>query len=111
MRRETASTWKHLAQERLRDVRPNIPRGERFWPLAKYEQRALHELFSQDSVHKLVTSLKTRSDKAKIEVLDAAYWMKGCSSLGRLRYAVLLGVSSDKNEPDEFCLMDIKEAT
>ena len=30
--------------------------------------------------------------KAPIKVLDAAYWMKGCSSLGRLRYAVVLGI-------------------
>ncbi len=39
-----------------------------------------------------------------MEVLDAAYWMKGCSSLGRLRYAVLLGVNK------RYCLVDIKEA-
>jgi uncharacterized protein (DUF2252 family) len=43
-------------------------------------------------------------------VLDAAYWMKGCSSLGRLRYAVLLNVSTGKTKEDEFCLIDIKEA-
>jgi uncharacterized protein (DUF2252 family) len=34
--------------------------------------------------------------------------MKGCSSLGRLRYAVLLGVGPKKDK--EFCLVDIKEA-
>ena len=34
--------------------------------------------------------------------------MKGCSSLGRLRYAVLLGVGPKKEK--EFCLVDIKEA-
>src|SRR5262249_45794429 len=38
----------------------------------------------------LITALKGRHDDDKIEVLDAAYWMKGCSSLGRLRYAVLV---------------------
>ena len=37
-----------------------------------------------------------------------AYWMKGCSSLGRLRYAVLLGVGTKKDR--QFCLVDIKEA-
>jgi uncharacterized protein (DUF2252 family) len=41
-------------------------------------------------------------------MLDAAYWVKGCSSLGRLRYAVLLGVGKRKDH--EFCLIDIKEA-
>ena len=48
---------------------------------------------------------------ATIEVLDAAYWMKGCSSLGRLRFAVLLRVGTGKKRDDEFCLIDIKEAT
>jgi uncharacterized protein (DUF2252 family) len=44
--------------------------------------------------------------------MDAAYWMKGCSSLGRLRYAVLLDVGKNKEtKKDEYCLMDVKEAT
>jgi uncharacterized protein (DUF2252 family) len=34
-----------------------------------------------------------------VEVVEAAYWMKGCSSLGRLRYAVLLGIG-EKKESD-----------
>lgn len=36
------------------------------------------------------------------------YWMKGCSSLGLLRYAVLLGIGSGKKY--DIALMDIKEA-
>ena len=84
MRRATARTWKHLARERLQDVKPTIPRGERFWPLTKDESKAIDALFKDDRVRKLVTSLKSRPDEAAIEVLDAAYWMKGCSSLGRL---------------------------
>jgi uncharacterized protein (DUF2252 family) len=43
-------------------------------------------------------------------VLDAAYWVKGCSSLGRLRFAVLLGVGKRFDENGALCLMDIKEA-
>lgn len=38
----------------------------------------------------------------------AAYWMKGCSSLGRVRYAVLVGIG--KNNQDGFALVDVKEA-
>jgi uncharacterized protein (DUF2252 family) len=110
MRRATARTWKHLARERLQDVKPRIPRGERFWPLTKEEGRAIEALFEDDEVRTLVTSLKSRPDDAEIEVLDAAYWMKGCSSLGRLRFAVLLGVGTGKKRDDEFCLIDIKEA-
>src|ERR1700692_3767852 len=90
MRKAMSRTWKHLARERLKDVKPNIPRGERFWPLAKEERRAIHELFDQEGVRQLVASLKSRPNNSEIEMLDAAYWMKGCSSLGRLRFAVLL---------------------
>jgi uncharacterized protein (DUF2252 family) len=42
--------------------------------------------------------------------MDAAYWVKGCSSLGRLRFAVLLGVGKRLDEDGALCLMDIKEA-
>ncbi len=96
MRRATARTWKHLARERLRGVRPTLPRGERFWPLRQGEGKAIAALFEDEGLRKLVTSLKSRADEAAIEVLDAAYWMKGCSSLGRLRFAVLLSVGTGK---------------
>jgi uncharacterized protein (DUF2252 family) len=111
MRRATARTWKHLARERLQDVKPTIPRGERFWPLTREESKAIDALFKDEGVRKLVTTLRSRPDDANIEVLDAAYWMKGCSSLGRLRFAVLLTVGTRKKRGDEFCLIDIKEAT
>jgi uncharacterized protein (DUF2252 family) len=110
-RKAVSRTWKHLARERLKDVKPRIPRGDRFWPLAKSEERGIAALFEQEKVRKLVTSLKSRSNDAAIEVLDAAYWMKGCSSLGLLRFAVLLNVGKGRQEDDEFCLFDIKEAT
>jgi uncharacterized protein (DUF2252 family) len=109
IRRAFSRTWKHLAKERIEDVKPKIPKGERFWPLAKLETKAIEELFRQEPVRRLVTSLKSRPDDAIIEVLDAAYWMKGCSSLGRLRFAVLLRVRHGKSS-DELCLIDIKEA-
>jgi uncharacterized protein (DUF2252 family) len=109
MRRAMARTWKHLARERLEDIKPTIPLGERYWPLAAAEKKAIGALFQDAVVRRLVTSLKSRKDGARLQVLDAAYWMKGCSSLGRLRYAVLLGVGK-ANSPDDFCLIDIKEA-
>jgi uncharacterized protein (DUF2252 family) len=109
MRRATARAWKHLARERLEDVKPTIPLGERFWPLSKDEEKAIRALFEDEPLRKLVTSLKSRPDDAEIDVLDAAYWMKGCSSLGRLRFAVLVKVG--KKRDAEFCLIDIKEAT
>jgi uncharacterized protein (DUF2252 family) len=109
MRRAMTRTWKHLAKERLEDIKPTIPLGERYWPLAKAERRAIRHLFQDTAVRRLVNSLKSRKGDAKIQVLDAAYWMKGCSSLGRLRYAVLLGVGKAR-DLDDFCLIDIKEA-
>jgi uncharacterized protein (DUF2252 family) len=110
MRSAMSRTWKRLARERLKGLKPNIPRGERFWPLAKVENEELHELFDQEGVRRLVASLKSRPNDAEIEMLDGAYWVKGCSSLGRLRFAVLLNVSTGRSNKDELCLIDIKEA-
>ena len=110
MRRAMQRTWKHLARERLDDVKPTIPRGDKFWPLTQKELRGVESLFGEESVRRLVASLKHRDDDAAIEILDAAYWMKGCSSLGKLRVAVLLKVSNGKRANDDYCLIDIKEA-
>jgi uncharacterized protein (DUF2252 family) len=110
MKRALGRTWKHLARERLEDTRPEIPLGKRFWPLAREERRELTALFALKEIRDLVTALKGREANSDIEVLDAAYWMKGCSSLGRLRYAVLLGVGSKRGKNDDYCLIDIKEA-
>jgi uncharacterized protein (DUF2252 family) len=111
MRSAMSRTWKHLARERLKDLKPNIPKGERFWPLVDEERKAIEQVFAREDVRKLVASLKSRPNDAKIDVLDTAYWMKGCSSLGRLRFAVLLNISHGKSKDDEFCLIDIKEAS
>ncbi len=101
--------WRHLAEERIENVRPSIPLGKNFWALTKRERNGLNSLFEGDNVRNLVASFKKRRGSDKIEVVDAAYWMKGCSSLGRLRYAVLVGVGGEKNAPDNLCLIDIKE--
>ena len=100
--------WRHLAEERIEDVKPTIPLGERFWALSKEERGEIDSLFETEAARKLITCLKHRDDDAEIRVVDAAYWMKGCSSLGRLRYAVLLGVGKKKER--QYCLVDIKEA-
>ena len=110
MKRALNRSWKHLAEERLEDRKPTIPLGKRFWPLAKDEKKAIAELFQTGEVRDLVTSLRSRDDDAKIELLDAAYWMKGCSSLGRLRYAVLVAVDGGEKKGGDFCLIDVKEA-
>jgi len=99
--------WKDLARERIEDTTPTIPLGKAFWPLAPAEREAIDSLFATDAGHRLVTALKSRPDDANIEVVDAAYWVKGCSSLGLLRCAVLVSVGGKKGE---LCLIDVKEA-
>lgn len=103
-------SWKHLAEERIEDASPYIPLGKTFWPLTSEEESGIKVLFEGDHVRRLVTALKSRDDDADIRVRDAAYWRKGCSSLGRLRYAVLVEVEGKKGEKKEFSLIDIKEA-
>lgn len=99
--------WKHLARERIEDAEPTIPFGRKFWPLSLEEKQEIEGLFSTDKVRRLVTSLRSRDDDAEVKVLDAAFWMKGCSSLGNFRYAVIVGVGGKKGQ---LCLIDIKEA-
>ncbi len=102
-------SWRHLAAERLDGVKPEIPIGKRFWPISRAERRELEDLCLSQPVRDLVTGLKSRDAKSEIRMLDAAYWMKGCSSLGRLRYAVLLEIDGRDGQSD-ICFLDLKEA-
>ena len=107
-----AASWKTLAADRIEDAKPTIPLGKRYWPISSEEKTEILELFATDEMKGLATILRSREDGAEVDVMDAAYWMKGCSSLGRLRYAVLLRVGGGrKKSKRDFCLMDIKEAT
>jgi uncharacterized protein (DUF2252 family) len=98
--------WKHLAEERLGDTRPQLKLGHHFWPVSDEERDGLHALFGDEKVRRMVTGLRDRADEAKLSILDAAYWVKGCSSLGRLRYAVLVAIE----DGGQMCLIDVKEA-
>ncbi len=97
-------SWKDLARERIEDCRPAIPLGRNFWPLSRAERQAIEGLLRRPELQELLTKLKCRDDKAPVEIMDAAYWVKGCSSLGLIRYAVLVRVDG------EDCLIDIKQA-
>src|ERR1700722_6692477 len=108
MKQSVARSWKALAEERLENQKPPIPRGAKFWPLSRSEREAIVDLFATPKLHHLSTSLRSRDDDAAVEVLDAAYWMKGCSSLGLLRLAVLVGIG--KGRKRDLALMDVKEA-
>jgi len=75
--------------------------GKRFWPVSAQEKQEISSLFDQEQLRRIATMLRSRDDDSSVEMMDAAYWVKGCSSLGRLRFAVLLGLDARtrKSEP------------
>ncbi|SNT14715.1 Uncharacterized conserved protein, DUF2252 family [Granulicella rosea] len=109
MRESKNRRWKHLAEERIEDVKPTIPLGSKFWALNADEQKELETLFDEEGLHQLVQKIGNDAEPQQVRLLDGAYWMKGCSSLGRLRYAALVGVGEKKRH--EYRLLDLKEAS
>jgi uncharacterized protein (DUF2252 family) len=108
-RRALGRRWRHLAKERLEDVKPTIPLGRKFWSLSESEREALTALFADASVRDMVLALNASKD-GDLKLIDAAYWMKGCSSLGKLRYAALLEIKSPGTDESRVALVDLKEA-
>ena len=108
LERSMKRRWRHLAQERLEGVEPVIPLGKKFWALDAPEKTALDALFARDEVRAMVTKLRGRDAGDRVEMVDAAYWMKGCSSLGRLRFAVMMRIGEGDGVSE--CLIDVKEA-
>lgn len=107
LRASAKRSWRHLAEERIKDVEPVIPLGRRFWPLEQEERAEIEGLFGHEATLAMIQQLAGDRPARKVRVVDAAYWMKGCSSLGKLRFAVLLGVG--KRAEREYRLVDIKE--
>ncbi len=109
LRESKQRSWRHLARERIKDLEPSIPLGKRFWPLGKDERGALGELVEDARIRDLITGLHSRPSDADIKLVDAAYWVKGCSSLGLMRFAVLVEIGDGKTA--QLSLVDVKEAT
>lgn len=107
-RRAMGRRWRHLAKERLADTRPTIPLGKRFWPLEPDERSELERLLEDPTVRRFALDL-AGPDAESIELVDAAYWVKGCSSLGKLRQAAIVQTVG-KLGGRRFGLIDIKEA-
>ena len=97
--------WRKLARERLGAVEPRIPIGKRFWPLAAGEREALEALVADPEVRRRVLAAP---DGARATLVDAAYWRKGCSSLGKLRFAGVVEIEQEKGP--RWMLVDVKEA-
>jgi Family of unknown function (DUF6328) len=71
-----------LAAEDMDGQNFKLPIGERFWPLVAEERREIERLFRNEELRRLLTEGEGRDDDADLRVVDAAYWRKGCSSLG-----------------------------
>jgi uncharacterized protein (DUF2252 family) len=69
---------------------------------------AIKSLVASEPLTALATQLRSRESDSDATLIDAAYWRKGCSSLGLFRAAVLLDV--DGNDDHSYCLIDIKQA-
>jgi len=108
-KRALGRKWKHLARERIENAKPTIPLGKKYWPIDDAERAALRDLIHSPEVRRLaLTSFRSPEDSS-VHIHDAAYWRKGCSSLGLLRYAVLIGVETG-NGAQTFGLIDVKQA-
>ena len=101
--------WRHLHRERI-GKKPRFPLGRRFLPLDADERRAVDTFLDKERIRQLVTRLECRDHAAEIRVLDAAYWVKGCSSLGLWRCAALVEILGQNRKRGGYSLLDIKEA-
>ncbi len=107
----TRRKWRHLAKERIGDSTPSIPLGSKYWALSDDEHEALAALLTDPAVVLKLRAWQLKVNESGIALLDAAYWMKGCSSLGQLRYAAIAGVGKPGPQHlGKLCLLDIKEA-
>ena len=106
--------WRQLSRERIDGEDTCITLGRKFWPLSTRERQAIETLFGRSSIRKATLNLFDHEPGGRLRVVDAAYWRKGCSSLGTLRYAVIVDVRGVKEKgpgkPGDLALIDIKEA-
>ena len=84
--------WHHLANERLGDVRPAIPLGRKFWELSDDERWSIGTVIDSSDVKTLILALNKRSERAKVELVDAAYWIKAAARWAS-GYAALVHLS------------------
>jgi uncharacterized protein (DUF2252 family) len=104
LRQAQQRSWKMLARERAIDGRRSIQLGKNFWPISPAERSAIEALFEDPGILRTITDGDIGDGTKRATVIDAAYWVKGCSSLGLLRYAVLVEFNGKRR------LLDIKEA-
>lgn len=86
-----------------------IPLGARFWALTPAERGSVEAIVAEERTRALVVTATDCGDAAHVELLDAAYWVKGCSSLGAWRGIALLRASRPGGG-SERVILDFKEA-
>ena len=52
LKRAMKRRWRHLAEERIEDVRPFIPLGQRFWPVTVSETAEIQRIFALNEVER-----------------------------------------------------------
>jgi len=107
MRQALGRRWRDLADDRM-NGRDRLPRGKRFWDLTDRERHAVDALFNRPAILQQAMALASPGIK-ELRVGDAAYWRKGCSSLGSLRLAVVLKLDRGKSGPLR-AVVDVKQA-
>lgn len=113
MKNAIRRTHKHLMDERIGEKRRRFKIGRRFWRLTDTERAAAETLTASEPIRWLVTQLESRDPNSTVRLVDAAYWVKGCSSLGLWRGALLVEVrdpGKKKSDARSLCLLDVKEA-
>lgn len=86
-KKAATASWKSLAAEDLEGTDPTLPIGKCFWNRSPQEKRDIERLVADKEMHRLATRLRSRDDNEEVKLVDAAYGVKGCSSLGRSGYA------------------------
>lgn len=110
LKEATRRSWKDLANERIEGTVNHFPLGKKFWPISREERQDIEKIFEKGAVLCHLAFASAEDDIVTAKVRDAAYWIKGCSSLGKLRYAVLLEFEHGPSHTKNHCLIDIKEA-
>jgi len=111
MRRAVKRTSRRLLDERLGKKRGKFELGRKFWRLADDEHEAVRRIVEQEPIRKLITKLEERDAEAPVTLVDAAFWVKGCSSLGLWRVAALVEFQLDgKKGNTALALLDLKQA-
>ena len=111
MRRALGRRWRHLAEERIEDVRARDPAGREILEAGGNERDAIAALFQEEPIREMVTALNQRDDDAAIEVLGRGLLDEGLQLTGP---PALCGAAAGRRgrqrRSSTYALVDIKEA-